>query len=64
MSWVDLLLEFVRPGTALLIAGLGFYLRVIRKDIKEELGRVRKRLQRLEGAYIPDGGEDLGEDDQ
>lgn len=58
MGAVDLVLQLVDPGTAALVVGMWEYLKWMKEDLQDDIEGVRGRVARLEGSYIPDGGEE------
>lgn len=69
----DMIVNQTDPVTALLIVGLGGLVVAVdrrhkrrneqmRQEIKDEMHRLRNRLNRLEDTYIPDGGNARGGD--
>lgn len=53
----DLLLATTDPVIALMLVGLAWYIRNVKNSLHDDIENVRQRVQRVEGAYIPDGGE-------
>lgn len=61
-EFTDLLLPTTEPIVALLLVGLGLYVREVKTTLHEDIRGVRSRIGRLENVYIPDGGEVLDDD--
>jgi len=49
---LDAILTQTDPVVALILFGILAYLRFVRKDVKEEVRRVRERTQRLEQIFL------------
>lgn len=60
-EFTDLLLATTDPVIALMLIGLGAYIRKVRQSLHDDINRVRGRVARLEGRYITDGGRDVDE---
>ncbi|ELZ87486.1 hypothetical protein C453_04009 [Haloferax elongans ATCC BAA-1513] len=58
----DLLLQTTDPVVALMLVGLGMYVRDVKATLHDDIDAVRSRIGRLEDVYIPDGGEVVDED--
>jgi len=59
MSVTDLIVTQTDPIVAVLLVGILWYLRRVRKDLQREMQRIRERTQRLEDFILGrDGGEE------
>ena len=58
----DLLLQTTDPVVALMLVGLGAYVRDVKASLHDDIDAVRARIGRLEGVYIPNGGEVVDDD--
>lgn len=52
----DLVLSVMDPVEAVLLAVVAYYARSIKIELRDELRRNRKRVERLEETHMPDGG--------
>ncbi|RYJ12743.1 hypothetical protein ELS19_01335 [Halogeometricum borinquense] len=58
-EFTDLVLSTTDPVVALLIVGLAIYIRVVHRDLHNDLDLVRGRVRRVETNLLaPDGGQE------
>jgi hypothetical protein len=53
---LDALIEATNPVTAVLLAGIAWYLRQVRDDLRDDLQATRSRVERLESELIDHNG--------
>lgn len=52
----DLLLSTMEPVTALMLLAILTYLHYMKRDLRRDIRNLRKRINRMEGQHLTDGG--------